>query len=74
MASLLAQSSGEIPANACDAQFLKDVAAAGVHVIEANVQRTLAIRGRAVMAVLDQPSGTPRAVEVPSVMSFAESD
>jgi len=63
-----------IPANAYDARFLKDVAAAGIGVTEENPLRTLAIRGTAVMAVLDQPSGAPRAVEIPGVMGFAESD
>jgi hypothetical protein len=63
-----------IPANAYDAEFLKGLAESGVRVSEESPLRTLTIRGTAVMAVLDQPSGAPRAVEVPSVMGFAESD
>jgi gamma-glutamyltranspeptidase len=63
-----------IPTGAYDAQQLQAIAAEGVPVREESLLRIWAIRGTAVMVVIDQPSGAPRAVEVQNVSGFAESD
>lgn len=63
-----------IPTGAYDAQQLQAIEAEGVPVREESLLRIWATRGTAVMVVIDQPSGAPRAVEVQNVSGFAESD
>jgi gamma-glutamyltranspeptidase/glutathione hydrolase len=63
-----------IPTGAYDAQQLQAIEAEGVPVREESLLRIWATRGTAVMVVIDQPGGAPRAVEVQNVSGFAESD
>jgi len=61
-----------IPAGAYDAKMLQGLAGAGVHVREEPVETVRALRGTAVVGVIEQPGGHPRAVEVPGLLGFAE--
>jgi hypothetical protein len=54
--------------------MLKAAAAQGVSVRDETRQMTQNIRGTAVVAMIDQPSGSPRAVETPTMFGVAESD
>lgn len=62
------------PGGAYDKTLLKAIASTGVTVSEASAQSVASLRGTAAMAVIDQPTGIPRAVEVPRVHAFAESE
>jgi gamma-glutamyltranspeptidase/glutathione hydrolase len=63
-----------VPTGAYDAQLLQAMAVDGIQVREESQQRVQATRGTAVMATIDQPSGAPHAVEIPTIFGFAESD
>jgi gamma-glutamyltranspeptidase/glutathione hydrolase len=63
-----------VPPGAYDAGMIRALAADGVTVHEETTARARDARGSAVVAVIDQASGTALAVEVPEVNGFAESN
>jgi gamma-glutamyltranspeptidase/glutathione hydrolase len=63
-----------VPAGAYNAELREAIEALGVHLKEETPERVQVLRGTAVAAVIDQPSGAASAVEVPGVFGFAEAD
>jgi len=60
-----------IPEGAYDPGFLQLLQESGVHVVEKPKQEVSAIKGTAVLAMIDLKSGALRSVETPGVFGFA---
>ncbi|HEX3367206.1 gamma-glutamyltransferase [Phenylobacterium sp.] len=63
-----------VEAGAYGPDMLAALRAGGLEVQEIPTPRVKALSGGPVVAVIDQPSGAPHAVEVPDVYGFAETD
>ena len=61
-----------VPVGAYDGKMLQALAAAGVHVRETPTETVRALRGTAVVAVIDPHGRAPRTVEDPGVIVFAD--
>lgn len=70
----LARRAEWVPAGAYDSKLLQALADQGLPVQEIELPRTQALRGTAVIALIDQSARMRSTVEIPTIVAFAESE